>query len=54
MPTVTLTTVTRSRLVEFGLMVTQGVKEVGKSKRIQLGIVYINVRVYTVMNNCLL
>lgn len=33
-------------------MVTQGVREVGKSKRIQLGIVYIyiHVRVYTVTN----
>lgn len=40
-PTVTLTTVTRVRLIEFGPMVTQGVREVGKSKRIQLGIVYI-------------
>lgn len=40
-PTVTLTTVTRSRLIEFVPMVTQGVREVGKSKRIQLGIVYI-------------
>lgn len=51
-PTVTLTTVTRSRLIEFGPMVTQGVREVGKSKRIQLGIVYIyiHVRVYTVTN----
>lgn len=49
-PTVTLTTVTRSRLIEFGPMVTQGVRKVGKSKRIQLGIVYIYIRLYTVTN----